>query len=207
MYIPSPFRKDDLAAIHALILDHNFGTLFSRLEEKPRASHLPFLIDPDAGPRGTLAAHMARANPQWKGFEDGEELLVVFQGPHSYISPAWYSNQKTVPTWNYAAVHAYGVPRLVTDPADLRYLIEKLVRYHESQVGNLWDIRQADSIMDANLRGIVGFEIPIDRIEGKFKFNQNLPVADREGVVRALEKSTDPIRRQVAELMRKQDRG
>ncbi len=127
----------------------------------------------------------------------------MFQGPHSYISPAWYRNQNTVPTWNYAAVHAYGVPRLITDPADLRFLIEKLVRFHESQVGNLWDIRQAERVMDANLRGIVGFEIPIARIDGKFKFNQNLPAADREGVVRALEKSADQIQRAVAAIMRR----
>ncbi len=203
MYIPSSFRNDDLRAVHALIMDYNFGTLFSRHDGRPCATHIPVLIDPGAGPKGTLAAHMARANPHWKGFEDGEEVLVMFQGPHSYISPAWYRNQKTVPTWNYAAVHAYGVPRLITDPADLRFLIEKLVRYHESQVGNLWDIRQAESIMDANLRGIVGFEIPIARIDGKFKFNQNLPAADREGVVRALEKSADQIQRAVASIMRR----
>lgn len=108
MYIPRSFREDNIAALHELIRQHSFGTLFSQTSEGPFATHLPFLIDPEPWPFGTMRAHMARANPHWRRLTNAVDVLVVFLGPHAYISPSWYVNQVTVPTWNYAAVHAVG---------------------------------------------------------------------------------------------------
>jgi transcriptional regulator len=123
-------------------------------------------------------------------------------GPHAYISPSWYREQETVPTWNYAVVHASGAPQLVEDDARLRAMVMRLVENHEAPLGHPWDVRGAESVIDAELAGIVGFEIPIDRLEGKFKLNQNRSREDQEGVVTALEKSSDPVEREVARMMR-----
>jgi transcriptional regulator len=202
MYTPKPYEMREVDNLHALIWRHNFGTIFSNHNGTPMATLLPFLLEPDAGPHGTLRAHMARRNPQWRGWDDGADVLVVFLGPHAYISPGWYENPVTVPTWNYAAVQVHGTPRLITAADEMRNLVEKLVRFHESQVGNPWDIRHADPVMEAKLRGIVGFEIPITRIDGQFKFDQDRPAADRAGVIRALECSSDPRRHEVADIMR-----
>lgn len=202
MYTPKPYEMNDAEKLHALIWRHNFGTIFSSCNGTPMATQLPFLLEPGAGPHGVLRAHMARRNPQWRGWADGGDALVVFVGPHAYISPGWYENRVTVPTWNYAAVHVRGTPRLITGEDELRAVVEQLVRYHESQVGNPWDIRQADSVIEDKLRGIVGFKIPITRIEGQFKFDQDRAAADRTGVIRALECSSDPLQREVADFMR-----
>ena len=160
------------------------------------------MVDADRGPHGTLIAHMARANPHWRAFAGAPPSLVVFMGPHAYISPAWYEEQATVPTWNYAVVHATGTPRLVVETEPLRAMVLRLVDTHEAPLGHPWDVRQAESVMDADLQAIVGFEIPIDRLEGKFKLNQNRSRADQEGVVRALETSADASEREIARLMR-----
>jgi transcriptional regulator len=183
---------------------YNFAVLFTHSKGESFATHLPFMIDAGRGSLGTLVAHMARANPHWRAFEGASPSLVVFAGPHAYISPAWYQEQATVPTWNYTVVHASGRVRVVEDPAHLREMVMRLVAQHESPLGNPWDVRKAESVIDAELQGIVGFEIPIDRLEGKFKLNQNRSVEDREGVIRALEKSTHPDEREVARLMHEQ---
>lgn len=186
---------------------YSFAALFTHRSGESFATHLPFMIDPDRGPFGTLVAHMARANPHWRAFEGAPPSLVVFTGPHAYISPAWYAEQATVPTWNYTLVHASGQVRLVEDTTRLREMVMRLVELHESPLGNPWDVRKAETVIDVELEAIVGFEIPIDRLEGKFKLNQNRSVEDREGVIRALEKSTHPDEREVARLMREQLRG
>lgn len=165
------------------------------------ATHLPFQVDPDKGKYGTLVSHMARANPHWKTIANPTESLVVFQGPHCYISPAWYEEQVTVPTWNYAAVHTYGTVEFFEDPLKLRCLLEKLVHKYESRRGGLWPISKAAPVMDTYLKAVVGIEIPIDRIEGKFKFNQNLSVEDQAGVVEVLKNSNDSMEASVATIM------
>lgn len=202
MWTPRPFRQEDVQTLHALMRRHNFAVLFSQADGRPYATHLPFMIDENRGPYGTLVGHMARANPHWKRFDDATQVLVVFQGPHAYISPSWYEDQVTVPTWNYAAVHAYGIPRLIHEPERLRPMVGELTRLHETAVGSTWDLDQAKPVMDTELKAIVGFEIPIDRLEGKYKFNQNRSRADQEGVIRALERATDPLERDVAAIMR-----
>jgi transcriptional regulator len=174
----------------------------------PQASHLPFLLDQDRGPKGTLLAHMARANPQWREFrrltERGGEALVAFQGPHAYVSPTWYGPGEAVPTWNYVAVHAYGTPRVIDDPPEVRGLLERLVRQQESGFEAPWSLERAEeAYITRMLRGIVAFQIPIARLEAKAKLNQNRTPDQRRGAAAALESGTGVFDRQVAALMRK----
>ncbi|MCG8467237.1 MAG: FMN-binding negative transcriptional regulator [Gemmatimonadetes bacterium] len=200
MWIPRTFRETDPSVLHGLIEANSFGTLFSRDDSDPWATHLPFMIDRERGEHGTLIAHMARANPHWKTWTGQTRVLAVFQGPHAYISPAWYEDQVTVPTWNYAVVHAYGTPRLIEEPQELRPIVERLTRLHEGDESP-WDLERAEPVMETELKAIVGFEIPIDRLEGKFKFNQNRSREDQAGVVRALRDAEDPLERRVGEIM------
>ncbi len=202
MYIPKAFHEENRELLHDLIRNYNFATLVSFGDGMPHASHLPFLLDPERGANGTLIAHMARANNQWRGFTDGQQVLAIFQGPHAYISPSWYRDQVTVPTWNYAVVHAYGRPVLLEDPVRLRAMMTRLVSRHESGNPRPWSLETAEPIMDQQLKAIVGFEIPIAKIEGKFKFNQNRPTADRQGVIEALQGSRNPLEQGVAEIMK-----
>ncbi len=196
MFTPRAFRETDRARLYALIEDYDFGLLISARDGTPRVTHLPFMLrrDPDR-----LLTHVARANAHWRDFEANGEAMCVFQGPHAYISPGWYANQDTVPTWNYAAVHVRGRARLL-DERELRELVTALTAAHEAAVASGWDQRRAK--IDPDIRYIVGIEIAIDRIEGKFKFNQNLSTADRRGVVEALSRSEDSTERAVAAWMR-----
>ncbi len=202
MYLPPPFRETRPGALAALIRDYNFGTLVTHGPEGLAASHLPFLYDPERGPHGTLRAHMARANPQWPDFAGGEEALAIFQGPHAYVSPSWYTVSPAVPTWNYAVVHAYGVPRVIDDEG-LRALLEELVRTHEAGFAAPWRFDSLpDEYVERQARAIVGFEIPVTRLEGKFKLNQNRSEADHERVIAALSDASDSLRPAVGEMMR-----
>jgi transcriptional regulator len=202
VYTPRSFREDDPVVLHDLIRRYDFGTLFSAGADGPVATHLPFTLDPQRGEQGTLVAHMARANPHWRAFRPDEEVLAVFAGPHAYISPTWYAEKVTVPTWNYAAAHVYGVPVLVEDPDVLRSQVERLVRDHEAHRDPAWDVGAAEPTMASLLQAIVGFEIPITRIEGKMKFNQNRSRDDQEGAIRGLEAEGDEAARAVADIMR-----
>ena len=202
VYNPRSYRFDNLPDLHAFMARYNFAVLFTHNAGRSFATHLPFMVDAERGANGTLIAHMARANPHWRAFAGAAPSLVVFMGPHAYISPAWYRDQVTVPTWNYTVVHAEGTPRLVEDRDALRAMVMRLVVQHESPLGHPWEVAQAEAVMESELAGIMGFEIPIDRIEGKFKLNQNRSEDDRRGVVRALEGSSHPDEREIARLMR-----
>lgn len=204
VYNPRSYRNESTSELHEFVRRYNFAALFTHSHGESFSTLLPFMIDTDRGPLGTLVAHMARANPHWRAFQDASPSMVVFTGPHAYISPAWYREQVTVPTWNYTVVHAIGNVHLVEDTQHLREMVLRLVAQHEGPLGNPWDVRKAEAAMEAELHAIVGFEIPIDRLEGKFKLNQNRSVEDREGVVRALEKSSHPDEREIARLMREQ---
>ncbi len=206
MYVPEVFALADEAYARKVIDSHGFALLVTALDGPPQASHLPFLLAPDHGPKGTLVAHMARTNPQWRDLErlsaeDGE-ALVIFQGPHAYVSPTWYAGDQVVPTWNYLVVHAYGVPRLIEDSVRVRAVIERLVARHEAGSAAPWRIdSQEEKYVAAMLRGIVAFEIPIARLEAKAKLNQNKAPQDREGVVAGLRESGDPHGAALAEIM------
>ena len=132
MYIPKLFREEDVSVLHALMQTYSFATVVTQHEGVPYATHLPLTLRPEQGPYGTLIGHMARANPQWRDFgmqgEGEQEALVIFQGPHTYVSPSWYTVHPSVPTWNYAAVHAYGVPEIVDDEAALYTMLQHLVQ-------------------------------------------------------------------------------
>jgi transcriptional regulator len=182
MYIPTAFRADDRSALYDLIDRHGFGTLVSVIDGTPFATHLPLLLDRG---RGVLLGHVARANPHWHALAGSAEALAIFHGPHAYVSPSWYAPAPAVPTWNYAAVHVYGTPRLL-DEAGLRDLVGRLVEQYESGRARPWTMDLPEDYMGKMLRAIVGFEIPIERIEGKFKLSQNRSTEDRAGVIAAL---------------------
>jgi transcriptional regulator len=201
MYIPKAFREDDVKKLHKLMQEYSFAALVTQQDGVPVATHLPFLLDSERGPYGTLMAHMARANTQWRTFDGEQEALVIFQGPHAYISPSWYEIELSVPTWNYAAVHAYGVPRIIDDKAVLYELLKALIQMHEAQLEKRWDFQLPKDYLQKMMQGIVGFEIQITRLEGKFKMSQNRTVSEQQRVIAALRDSEDGGNIGVAELM------
>jgi transcriptional regulator len=212
MYVPSQFAETRTEVLHALVRDHPFGTLVTQTADGLEANHLPLELDPSPAPLGTLRGHVARANPLWRTFSSGVDALAIFQGPDRYITPAWYASKretgKVVPTWNYAVVHAYGPLRVVDDPAWLRALVERLTVRHEAGRPEPWRVTDApDEFVAAMVRGIVGLEIPISRLVGKWKVSQNRSAADRGGVVRGLAALADPEAAAMAELVRRGSAG
>jgi transcriptional regulator len=191
MYQPPHFREDRLEIQHQLIRSHPLGLLITAGAGGLQANPIPFLIDPAASERGTLRAHLARANPQLGELAAVTECLIVFQGPQHYISPSLYATKretgKVVPTWNYITVHAWGVPRVIDDAAWLRRQVDDLTRHNEAARETPWQVADApEPFIAAQLKAIVGLEIPIARIEGKWKASQNRPAIDRDGVVAGL---------------------
>jgi transcriptional regulator len=206
MYQPAQHREDRLDVQHALIRAFPLGTLVTNGPAGLVANHVPFLIDPEASRLGTLRAHVARANPQWKEFDPAQEALVVFQGAERYVTPSWYATKretgKVVPTWNYAVVHAYGHMRIVEDEGWLKVQIDDLTRHAEAARAEPWAVADApETFVDAMVRGIVGLTIEISRIEGKWKVSQNRPEADRRGVVAGLREDADARSGEMAALV------
>lgn len=196
MYQPPHFREDRLDVQHALIRAHALGLLITAGPGGLQANPVPFLINAHASERGVLRAHLARANPQIAELSAVCECLVVFQGPQHYISPSLYVTKqetgKVVPTWNYITVHAWGAPRVIDDAAWLRQQIGDLTDHHEGTRPAPWAVGDApDTFIDAQIRGIVGVEIPISRIEGKWKVSQNRPAADQTTVISGLSGAGD----------------
>jgi transcriptional regulator len=191
MYQPPHFREDRIEVQHGLIHTHSLGLLITSGPDGLQANHVPFLIYPGETERGTLRAHVSRANPQWRELNAVEQCLVVFQGPQEYITPSWYPTKretgKVVPTWNYVTVHAWGRPRVVDDVVWLRRQIEDLTLLKEGGLPEPWKVDDAPAdYVASQIKGIIGIEVPIDRIEGKWKLSQNRPAADRAGVVAGL---------------------
>ena len=202
MYLPASFREERLDVLHDVMRGNSFATLVTDGGQGPYATHLPILLDATRGHLGTLRAHVAKANPHWRLFASGKPSLAMFEGPHAYISPSWYvSTTGMVPTWNYVAVHAYGVARIIEDDNELQRLLIETVSTYESSFSNPWTVEP--QTLQNMMRGVVGFEIPIDRLEGKAKLGQNRTDADRRGAVDALSTSDDPGGAAVAELMRR----
>lgn len=196
MYRPSHFEESRMKVLHQLIRDHPFGMLVTLGQDGLNANHIPFELDPAAGPFGTLRAHVARANPVWHDFSAELEVLAVLQGAQSYVSPSWYpgkqENGKVVPTWNYIVVHAYGPMRIVEDPVWLRGLVERLTQRYEAGRAEPWKVADAPAdYIEKMLSAIVGIEIPITKLVGKWKVSQNRSAADREGVARGLREVED----------------
>ena len=206
MYLPSAFRQDDLAELHAQLQASPFALLTSAGATGVQASHLPLLLAPDEGEFGTLYGHFARANPHWRDLQGGAEALAVFSGPDAYISPGWYpakaEHGKVVPTWNYIAVHARGPVELIEEPERLLQIVSRLSDQHESGRERPWAVSDAPrEYIDSMLRAIVGFALPIRRLEGKWKLGQNRSAADQAGVRDGLAASPSPGDRELAARM------
>ena len=191
MYQPPHFREDRPEVQHELIRNHPLGLIITSGPGGLQANQVPCLVYPGESAHGTLRAHLARGNPQWKELAAVEQCLVVFQGPQRYITPSWYVTKqqtgKVVPTWNYVTVQAWGRPRVIEDAAWLRRQIEDLTDLNEGRFPEPWKVSDApESYVQSQIKGIIGIEIPIDRIEGKWKVSQNRPEQDRAGVVAGL---------------------
>jgi transcriptional regulator len=192
MYLPAAFLEDRLETLHALIRAHPLGTLITAGAGGLLANLIPFILI-DSGDKGILRAHVARANAQVEALRSGAETLVVFQGPEAYISPSWYAAKaehgRVVPTWNYVVVQARGTPRLVDDAAWIRAQIDELTASQENRRAEPWKVSDApEPFIAGQLGAIVGVEIAVASLEGKWKVSQNRSAADREGVVEGLKR-------------------
>jgi transcriptional regulator len=188
VYVPGHFRVSDQAEIDAFIRAHDFATLVSWDGERPVSSHLLLEFERRGDGSGVVHGHMSRANPQWKSFDAGREVLAIFMGPHAYVSAGWYGHVN-VPTWNYFAAHVYGVPRIVTDTGELTAMLKRLVDRHEAEGGATPPYRMEDlpeGYVEKELRGIAGFEIRVTRIEAAFKLSQNRNARDHANVIAEL---------------------
>jgi len=193
MYVPPAFREDDPDTLAAMIREVRLATLVTSTAEGILATSLPLIFDPAEGERETLHGHVAKANPQWREPAIGE-ALAIFMGPDAYITPSWYAAKrehgKVVPTWNYTAVHAYGVVEFFEDPSRLLGVVTKLTNLHEGQRTAPWSVSDAPTTyVESQLKGIVGVRIPVSRLVGKRKLSQNRSAADREGVASGLTES------------------
>jgi transcriptional regulator len=201
MYTPEYFKETNPECISALIKDNSFGTLITVPNGGvPFVSHLPFLYESPADSNGKLLGHMARTNPQWQHFLLDSEVLAIFQGPHADISPSWYSSPG-VPTWNYAVIHSRGKARLIEDKPELETLLEQLTQVHESHMPNPWKPELTDEQNSKLLDMIVGFEIEITDIQGKFKLSQNRSLEDQQRIIEELNQSNNQNESAIAKLM------
>lgn len=197
MYIPKAFSVSDTLVLYQFMRDNNFATLITQHQGHMTATPLPFLVDSE---RGVLKAHLARANHQWKQF-DGSEALILFQGPHAYISPTWYETYPSVPTWNYTTVHVYGVPVIIDDENAVRLTLHELVKNHEHGRNPEWQMQLPEDYLHKMMQSIVAFEFQIQSVEGKFKLSQNRSEVDQAQVIAHLNASDHPLDREVAQLM------
>lgn len=200
MYIPPYYKEEDQDKLLAFMQVHNFATLISSSENMPIGTHLPFLIE-KRGEKLFLVSHMAKANPQWQTFGQNE-LLTIFQGPHAYISPTHYEKQQNVPTWNYVSVHAYGKARIIETEKELIDLMERTIEQFEKEFYKQWK-ELAPAYVNGMLRAIVGFEIEITKLEGKYKLSQNKTKNEQQNIVSTLEKSEETEKKEVAAEMKK----
>jgi transcriptional regulator len=207
VYLPPAFTETRTELLIEHIERYDFGLLVSHGNAGMIASQIPFLVERRDGVL-YLQSHLARANPQGADLDGNGEALAVFTGPHAYVSPTWYAAGPAVPTWNYATVHAYGAARRVADPDWLRALLHRLTERHEArEPAPPWRMEdQPEPYLRSMLNGIVGIEIEVSRLEGKFKLSQNRPAADRPRIIAALERRDDPDSHGVARLMRERER-
>jgi transcriptional regulator len=206
VYLPPAFTETRPEILIEHIERYEFGLLVSHGREGLIASQIPFLLERRDG-RLYLVGHLARANPQLADLDAAGEALAIFQGPHAYISPNWYEAGPAVPTWNYATVHAYGNARTIAEPDWLRGLLRRLTERHEGrEPAPPWRMQDLpEAYLESMLNGIVGIEIAVTRLDGKFKLSQNRPAADRPRIIAALEQRDDPDSQAVARLMRERE--
>ena len=202
MYIPPHFREADQDTLLAFIEAHGFATLVTCATEGPIVSHLPLLLRRTTdGP--TLVGHVARANPHWRAMDGQTGALAIFHGPHDYVSPSWYASSPAVPTWNYAVVHAAGMPRTRDEDAFAAEVVRDLTHQYEDSRPHPWRVEDLPPEFHRKMLGaVVAFEMRIAHLEGKFKLSQNRTLEDREGVIRGLEQAESAATRALAALMR-----
>jgi transcriptional regulator len=211
VYVPSHFNEARIDVLHDLMHATGLATLVSMTADGLTASHAPMLIDPDPAPYGTLIGHLAKANPHARSADPGVQTLVIFQGSDGYITPSYYAAKrehgKVVPTWNYAAVHAYGTLEAFDDPELLLQVVTRLTNRHETPRAQPWTVSDAPAdFVQGMLNGIVGIRMAIARLEGKVKMSQNRPAADQTGVVEGLRRDgQDALAEAVLRATAKQD--
>ena len=205
MYIPEFNRQEDRATILAFMRANPFAILVSNVDGVPFATHLPLLID-EAGDQIVVQGHMAKANVHWKSMKEAEESLIIFHGPHAYISPSLYENRESVPTWNYAAVHVYGEPTLFTDEESLRATLHRMIDTFESSYMTQWS-ELSEQYQSRMMKHIVGFNIKVKKLEGKFKLSQNRTKGEQARVIQSLNQSQDSNIEGVAQLMQQEGLG
>jgi transcriptional regulator len=209
MYTPAHFKEDRIDVLHQLIANHPLGTLITLTADGLNANHIPLMVDASCGEFGTLRGHVARSNTMWKTFDPDVNALVVFQGPDAYISPSWYPSKqehgKVVPTWNYAVVHATGPLVICDDVAWMRAFLDGTTDHFETTrntAGERWKMNDApDEFLQTMMRAVVGIEIPIANIEGKWKVSQNRAFADRVGVADGLAQGSNASAHAMAKLV------
>lgn len=207
MYASKPHQEHDLELLHRHMLETRLAVLVSQGPEGLQATHLPVLVKTDEGPFGTVYAHLARANPQWRAFAHDLEALLVFPGPDAYVSPGYYPSKandpKVVPTWNYTAVHAHGPVEVIHQAAPLLAIVSELSERHERSRPVPWNVTDAPAdYLEGMLRAIVGIRLPITHLQGARKLSQNRSAADLAGVRDALSASPDPLNNALAAQMR-----
>lgn len=204
MYTPPAYAETNGALLRARMREWSFATLVTHGAEGLQATHLPFLVD-DEGPHGLLTTHLARGNAQYRDLKSGAAALVIFQGPHAFISPSWYTNRVTFPTWNYTAIHVQGTPEVIEESDAIHAVLTRTVATYDTPVGGEWAFdAMPQELTGSRMKAIAAVRIPIARIEGKMKLNQDKSVADRRGVIAALERRGDAQGLAVAALIRSQ---
>jgi transcriptional regulator len=206
LYAPPAFKVEDLGLLHDHMDRTGLALLITVGDEGPLVSHLPLLLDRREGSKGVLIGHLARPNPQVHRSRLDLPAVAIFQGPDAYVSPGWYQTKRehgrVVPTWNYAVVHARGTLRLIDDAEWLRDAVGRLTARHEGTFEKPWSVADAPpKFIDGQLKGIVGVELAIEALEGKYKLSQNRSIADQEGVVAGLERRATASERATADLM------
>lgn len=206
MYAPSHFNESRSAVLHEFIARHPLAVLVAATPTGVQANHVPLMLAPVAGSSGMLKGHIARGNTMWKDVPSGSEMLAIFQGPSQYISPSWYPSKRehgrVVPTWNYAVVHARGTVTWIHDKGWLRAFVESLTNLHERGQASPWHVSDAPAeYVEQMLAAIVGFEISITSMTGKWKLSQNRTPAERAGVIEALSALPDDGSREMAMLV------
>ncbi len=203
MYIPKHFEEKDTNKLFQFMKEYSFAALISTQSGKPIATHLPFIVKED-GSDIILTSHMAKANPQWQSFDGSDEVLIIFIEPHSYISPSLYDHERNVPTWNYIAVHAYGIPQIITGEEEIESLLESMFNEFEKSYKTQWANLDID-YKNKLLKGITAFKIKVNKLEGKFKLSQNKTDAERERIINSLDSSGDSVKMNLSKHMKKTD--
>ena len=201
MYIPNYYKNENLEEVKNFLIGNSFGILINQTNGKLTGTHIPMELDKDKNGDDVLVGHISKANPQWENFNENEEILAIFNGPHAYVSSSWYEKEN-VPTWNYIAVHIYGKIKIIKGE-ELLDSLKKLVDKYERNSENPVSVEKMSSRTLKQINGIIGFSIKINEIQAAYKLSQNRNESDYHNIVDKLENTGDPISNNVAEEMKK----